>query len=112
MGLRAGWRFARSRSCRPCSRTVSPCIPHCPGPPHPGDDLRPERRREEDEMSMTTRIEVPREWLEPAHAMGEIEIPGITPWRRGKVRSVYEAGPEEFVIVASDRLSAYDSVLP
>ena len=35
--------------------------------------------------------------------------PGLTPWRRGKVRSVYEAGPDHLVIVASDRLSAYDS---
>ena len=48
------------------------------------------------------------------HASGvmEIALPGIEPWRRGKVRSVYEAGPELLVIVASDRLSAYDSVLP
>ena len=41
-----------------------------------------------------------------------IELPGLEPWRRGKVRSVYEAGPEHLVIVASDRLSAYDCVLP
>jgi phosphoribosylaminoimidazole-succinocarboxamide synthase len=63
-------------------------------------------------MTMTTRIAVPRQWLDPARAMAEIEIPGITPWRRGKVRSVYEAGPDRYVIVASDRLSAYDSILP
>jgi len=63
-------------------------------------------------MTMTTRIDVPREWLDPSHAMAEIEVPGVTPWRRGKVRSVYEAGPDQFVIVASDRLSAYDSILP
>jgi len=44
--------------------------------------------------------------------MPQVTIPGLTPWRRGKVRSVYEAGPERFVIVASDRLSAYDSILP
>src|SRR5258706_9188163 len=42
----------------------------------------------------------------------DIDLPGLTPWRRGKVRSVYEAGPEHLVLVASDRLSAYDSVLP
>jgi phosphoribosylaminoimidazole-succinocarboxamide synthase len=42
----------------------------------------------------------------------QIEIPGVEPWRRGKVRSVYEAGPDRLVIVASDRLSAYDHVLP
>lgn len=40
------------------------------------------------------------------------EIPGLEPWRRGKVRRVYQAGPDHLVIVATDRLSAYDSVLP
>jgi phosphoribosylaminoimidazole-succinocarboxamide synthase len=45
-------------------------------------------------------------------AVAEVEIPGVTPWRRGKVRSVYDAGPQHLLIVASDRLSAYDSVLP
>jgi phosphoribosylaminoimidazole-succinocarboxamide synthase len=45
-------------------------------------------------------------------AIAEVELPGLTPWRRGKVRSIYDAGPEHLVIVASDRLSAYDSVLP
>lgn len=44
--------------------------------------------------------------------LGEADLPGLTPWRRGKVRSVYEAGPDRLVIVASDRLSAYDHVLP
>ncbi|MBI5170372.1 MAG: phosphoribosylaminoimidazolesuccinocarboxamide synthase [Candidatus Eisenbacteria bacterium] len=44
--------------------------------------------------------------------MGEVAVPGLSAWRRGKVRSVYEAGPDHFVIVASDRLSAYDSILP
>jgi phosphoribosylaminoimidazole-succinocarboxamide synthase len=45
-------------------------------------------------------------------SVGEIELPGLTPWRRGKVRTIYEAGADRLVIVASDRLSAYDSVLP
>jgi phosphoribosylaminoimidazole-succinocarboxamide synthase len=45
-------------------------------------------------------------------AIARIEIPGVAPWREGKVRSVYEAGPERLVIVATDRLSAYDSILP
>ena len=44
--------------------------------------------------------------------LARIELPGLTPWRRGKVRDVYEAGPDRLVIVASDRLSAYDSILP
>ncbi len=50
--------------------------------------------------------------LSTAPALWQVEIPGVEPWRRGKVRSVYEAGPEHLVIVASDRLSAYDSILP
>ena len=45
-------------------------------------------------------------------ALLRIELPGLTPWRQGKVRDVYEAGPGLLVIVASDRLSAYDSILP
>jgi len=45
-------------------------------------------------------------------ALGDLELPGLTPWRRGKVRAVFEAGADRLVIVASDRLSAYDSVLP
>jgi phosphoribosylaminoimidazole-succinocarboxamide synthase len=44
--------------------------------------------------------------------VADIDLPGLAPWRRGKVRSVYEAGADRLVIVASDRLSAYDSVLP
>jgi len=40
------------------------------------------------------------------------EVPGATLFRRGKVRDVYEAGGDRLVIVASDRLSAFDVVLP
>ena len=50
--------------------------------------------------------------LSTASPLAHVEIPGVEPWRRGKVRSVYEAGPQHLVIVASDRLSAYDNVLP
>jgi len=50
--------------------------------------------------------------LERAHAVTEPEVPGAQVYRRGKVRSVFLAGPDHFVIVASDRLSAYDVVLP
>jgi phosphoribosylaminoimidazole-succinocarboxamide synthase len=42
----------------------------------------------------------------------EIVLPGLTPWRQGKVRAIFEAGPRHLVVVASDRLSAYDHVLP
>ncbi len=44
--------------------------------------------------------------------VADIDLPGLTPWRRGKVRAIYEAGPDRLVLVASDRLSAYDHVLP
>ena len=40
------------------------------------------------------------------------KVPGATLFRRGKVRDVYEAGGDRLVIVASDRLSAFDVVLP
>jgi phosphoribosylaminoimidazole-succinocarboxamide synthase len=50
--------------------------------------------------------------LERAHAVTEPQVPGASVFRRGKVRTVFHAGPEHFVIVASDRLSAYDAVLP
>jgi phosphoribosylaminoimidazole-succinocarboxamide synthase len=45
-------------------------------------------------------------------ALHRIEIPGVTPWHEGKVRTVYEAGEGLLLVVASDRVSAYDSVLP
>ena len=41
----------------------------------------------------------------------EVPIPGVAPWRRGKVRDVYDLG-ERLLVVATDRLSAYDCVLP
>ena len=40
------------------------------------------------------------------------DVPGATLFRRGKVRDVYEAGGDRLIIVASDRLSAFDVVLP
>ena len=55
---------------------------------------------------------IPRELLDPSRAVHTVEIPGVAAWRHGKVRSIFEAGPDHFVIVASDRLSAYDSILP
>jgi phosphoribosylaminoimidazole-succinocarboxamide synthase len=42
----------------------------------------------------------------------ESAIPGATLFRHGKVREVWEAGPDRLVMVASDRLSAFDVVLP
>ena len=45
-------------------------------------------------------------------ALLESEVPGARLWRRGKVRDVYEAGGDRLVMVASDRLSAFDVVFP
>ena len=56
---------------------------------------------------MTTRSEI-----HSNTGLSEIELPGIAPWRRGKVRVVFAAGERHLVMVASDRLSAYDCVLP
>jgi phosphoribosylaminoimidazole-succinocarboxamide synthase len=63
-------------------------------------------------VNSTAPIVVAPELLDPRRAVRDVEIPGAKLFRRGKVRTVYEAGPEHFVIVASDRLSAYDSILP
>ena len=56
-------------------------------------------------MTTTRETQVPK-------ALGDIALPGLSPWRRGKVRVMYEAGPRFLVMVATDRLSAYDCVLP
>src|SRR5688572_15140399 len=39
-------------------------------------------------------------------------VQGAVLFREGKVREVYEAGDEHLVLVASDRMSAFDVVLP
>jgi phosphoribosylaminoimidazole-succinocarboxamide synthase len=41
----------------------------------------------------------------------ETRIPGLRLWRRGKVRDVYDLG-ERLLVVATDRISAFDVVLP
>jgi len=48
--------------------------------------------------------------MERIDAVWQTEIPGLPPPRRGKVRDVYDLG-EHLLLVASDRLSAYDHVL-
>jgi len=63
-------------------------------------------------MNTVVPIVVAPESLDPRNAVRDVEIPGARVFRRGKVRTVFEAGPDHFVIVASDRLSAYDSILP
>jgi phosphoribosylaminoimidazole-succinocarboxamide synthase len=39
-------------------------------------------------------------------------LPGLKLLRRGKVRDVYEAGDGRLLIVATDRISAFDCILP
>jgi len=63
-------------------------------------------------MKATAPIVIDPNLLEAANAVVEPVVPGAKIFRRGKVRTVFEAGRDHFVIVASDRLSAYDSVLP
>ncbi len=40
------------------------------------------------------------------------EIPDLPLWRRGKVRDIYRVGEDRLLIVATDRISAFDCVLP
>jgi phosphoribosylaminoimidazole-succinocarboxamide synthase len=47
-----------------------------------------------------------------AGAMFESEAKGLPLLRRGKVRDVYQPSAEHLLIVACDRISAFDSVLP
>lgn len=46
------------------------------------------------------------------NTISETHVPGAKLFRRGKVRDVYEAGNGNLVVAASDRLSAFDVVLP
>jgi phosphoribosylaminoimidazole-succinocarboxamide synthase len=47
----------------------------------------------------------------PQAPLRETRIPELPLWRRGKVRDVYDLG-DRLLIVATDRLSAFDVVLP
>ena len=47
-----------------------------------------------------------------SEALHTIEIAGVRPRHEGKVRSVYDAGDDLLLLVATDRISAYDSILP
>ena len=46
-----------------------------------------------------------------ARPLLETSLPGVKPWRKGKVRDVYDRG-DRLLVVATDRLSAFDVVLP
>ena len=45
------------------------------------------------------------------HALIECELPGIPMISRGKVRDIFDLG-DALLFVATDRLSAFDVVLP
>jgi phosphoribosylaminoimidazole-succinocarboxamide synthase len=44
--------------------------------------------------------------------VSETNITGLSLVHRGKVRDVYEAGERQLLLVATDRISAFDSVMP
>ena len=45
-------------------------------------------------------------------SVSDTRLPGLPLFRRGKVRDVYAVGPDRLLIVATDRISAFDVVLP
>ncbi len=47
-----------------------------------------------------------------SHNVSTIKFPGQTSEYHGKVRDVYGVGPDLLVMVASDRISAFDVILP
>ncbi|HEX2534430.1 MAG TPA: phosphoribosylaminoimidazolesuccinocarboxamide synthase, partial [Chitinophagaceae bacterium] len=44
--------------------------------------------------------------------MSSFTFPGQTAFYKGKVRDVYSIGTDRLVMVASDRISAFDVILP
>jgi phosphoribosylaminoimidazole-succinocarboxamide synthase len=46
------------------------------------------------------------------HPVLDPQAPGLPLLHRGKVRNIYAVGADRLLLVASDRLSAFDSVLP
>ncbi|MFN2480581.1 MAG: phosphoribosylaminoimidazolesuccinocarboxamide synthase, partial [Pyrinomonadaceae bacterium] len=44
--------------------------------------------------------------------VNEIVLPGLKLFRRGKVRDVYDVDDEHLLVVATDRISAFDCILP
>ncbi|MCS6984727.1 MAG: phosphoribosylaminoimidazolesuccinocarboxamide synthase [Leptospiraceae bacterium] len=50
--------------------------------------------------------------LRPVPPLTQIELPGLEPIYRGKVRDIYQVSDKHFLMVASDRLSAFDVVFP
>src|SRR4051812_47919480 len=44
--------------------------------------------------------------------ISETNIPGMSLVHRGKVRDVYQVSEEQFLLVATDRISAFDCIMP
>src|SRR5689334_22613316 len=91
-------RSPRSPNCRDSWRSASRCRWAVPDPSRHLNG-RPERRQEVP-MNDTASILVPPEWLDPRRALADVDVPGATVFRRGKVRTVYHADDSHFVIVA------------
>ncbi|HCC55846.1 MAG TPA: phosphoribosylaminoimidazolesuccinocarboxamide synthase, partial [Solibacterales bacterium] len=47
-----------------------------------------------------------------ARVVTRTSVPGIEPIARGKVRDIYDAGNDHLLFVATDRISAFDCILP
>jgi len=47
-----------------------------------------------------------------AASMSDCDIPGLRLLHRGKVRDVFDTGDDSILLVATDRISAFDCVLP
>jgi phosphoribosylaminoimidazole-succinocarboxamide synthase len=50
--------------------------------------------------------------MNPPDVLFESDIPGLTQIARGKVRDIYAVDNEHLLMVTTDRLSAYDVILP
>jgi phosphoribosylaminoimidazole-succinocarboxamide synthase len=50
--------------------------------------------------------------MNATRTVAETSLPGLGLLRRGKVRDVYETDGEHLLIVATDRISAFDCILP
>jgi phosphoribosylaminoimidazole-succinocarboxamide synthase len=50
--------------------------------------------------------------MDPAEALFESQVPGLPLLGRGKVRDIYGVDDSHLLIVTTDRLSAYDVVMP
>ncbi|MCB1843333.1 MAG: hypothetical protein KDI09_10260, partial [Halioglobus sp.] len=48
----------------------------------------------------------------PDQTLFESSVPSLVRIARGKVRDIYAVGSDHLLIVTTDRLSAYDVVLP